>query len=99
MFSCFLCFPWFFNFFYCIFLILAVLLFLPWICFIGFPVSLVFLFHWLSYIFLNIVFFHVFSSISFCSCPPSFLLQHIWLVIVVAVVVVVVVAVLVFSVS
>ena len=63
---------------YCIFLI--VLLFFSWICFIGFPVSLVF------YGFLTsscILWF--FPALVFVHCPHSFLLQLMWLVLVVVV--------------
>ena len=67
----------FFLVLYCIFLI--VLLFLPWICFIGFPVSLVF--------FTSPCILWFFPALVFVHCPHSFLLQLICLVLVVVVVV------------
>ena len=89
-FSCFSCFPascvfhWFFalSSLFC--------------CFYLGCVSLVFLFHWLSYIFLYIV---VFPALVFVHCPHAFLLQLIWLVLVqlLLFLVVVVVAALVLS--
>ena len=66
-----------FSVLYCMFLI--VLLFLPWICLIGFPVSLVFLHLPVYYVF--------FPALVFVHCPHSFLLQLICLVLVVVVVV------------
>ena len=94
MFSCFLCFPWVFLVLYCIFLI--VLLFLPWICLIGFPVSLVFLhlpvycgffLHWFLFIVLTL----------FCCNLYAWCLLLLLLLLLLVVVVVVVVAVLVLS--
>ena len=63
---------------YCI--LLTVVLFLPWMCFIGFPVSLVVL-HLPVYC----VFFR---ALVFVHCPHSFLLQLIGLALVVVAVVV-----------